>query len=96
MSPDVDPDLLHAGFHALPFEVALVDETGQIVFANDTWKAFGKANGATHDTYWIGENYLTVCRQADDPIATTVADALDALLAGDRSQFRLEYPCPST
>ncbi|WP_226008048.1 sensor histidine kinase [Natrinema salinisoli] len=56
-------------------------------------KRFGKVNGATHDAYWIGENYLTVCRQADDPVATTVADSLDAMLAGDRSHFRLEYPC---
>ncbi|APX97443.1 histidine kinase dimerization/phospho-acceptor domain-containing protein [Natronorubrum daqingense] len=87
--------LFRAGFDALPFEIALVDTAGTIVYANETWVEFGDANGNTHDTCWVGENYLRVCRRADDSTATLVADGIEALLAGTRTHFQLEYPCHS-
>ncbi len=93
MIPPADTDLFQVSVDALPFEVAWVDSAGVIIFANDSWMAFGDANSSTHDTHWVGENYLTVCKQADGPTATAVADGLEALLAGDREHFRLEYPC---
>ncbi|MDJ1430608.1 HAMP domain-containing sensor histidine kinase [Halostagnicola sp. A-GB9-2] len=93
MSPVVDTDLLQVSFNALPFEIALLDATGEIIFANDSWMAFGDANSSAHDVHWVGENYLTVCRQADHPTATAVANGLEELLSADRERFRLEYPC---
>lgn len=95
MTTELDPKLLSDSFDALPFEIALLDQTGKIIFVNESWEMFGDTNGATHDTYWVGENYLTVCYQDQNEIATTVGDALEALLAGDRDSFRIEYPCHS-
>jgi signal transduction histidine kinase len=95
VSSAVDADLLRSAFDTLPFEAVVVDATGRIVLANEPWRAFGEANGAAHDGYWVGENYLSVCRRADDPAAADAADGLEALLAGDRDCVRLEYPCHS-
>lgn len=95
MSVEFESELLSAAFETLPFEIALLNREGDILFVNNAWKEFGDANGTTHETYWVGENYLTTCYRADDSLATTVADALDALLAGDRDYFRIEYPCHS-
>lgn len=89
----VDSDLLQAAFEALPFEVALLDTTGEILFVNEVWKSFGDNNSSTHDSYWVGENYLTICKNSNGSIATAVANGLGALLAGDQNDFQLEYPC---
>ncbi len=93
MPTSVDFKLRTAALDALPVEIALVDQSGEIQFVNEVWKTFADANGATHDTYWVGENYLEVCNRADGVIPMRVRDNLQAVLAGEQNGFRLEYPC---
>ena len=52
---------------AIPAQIALLNETGQILVVNKRWLAFGCANGLAADYSSIGKNYLEICEstQAD-------------------------------
>jgi signal transduction histidine kinase/ActR/RegA family two-component response regulator len=78
---------------ALPAHIALLDDRGCIVAVNASWRQFAEANSFRDPDQGVGESYLQVCERCDDPAAREVGDGLAALLAGERRQFELEYPC---
>ncbi len=86
-------DIEQLALDALPVNVAVLDEDGLIVATNRAWEEFGRENGLTDTT--LGVSYLDVCDVADDPTADEVAAGIRAILAGDTSEFSLEYPCHS-
>ncbi|WP_227354109.1 bacterio-opsin activator domain-containing protein [Haladaptatus salinisoli] len=73
--------------------VAILDTDGTIVATNREWEEFGRANGLATPT--LGVNYLDACDGADDPEVRRTATGLRDVLAGERSEFTLEYPCHS-
>lgn len=87
--------LKEASVDALPHEVVIVDADGTIVAVNEAWRAFADHNHGAHPDYWLGENYFLTCEQASDDLTDDTADALRAVLAGDRDQYHQEYPCHS-
>lgn len=88
--------LVATGIDAVSVEVAILDPEGMIEVVNEDWRRFADQNGGEHPNYWVGENYLEVCRRAaSDPYAADAIEGLDAILAGERTHFRLEYPCHS-
>ena len=86
-------DIEQLALDVLPVNVAVLDENGLIVATNKAWEEFGRGNGLTDTT--LGVSYLDVCDVADDPTADEVAAGIRAILAGDTSEFSLEYPCHS-
>ncbi len=80
--------------------IAVLDHNGVIVAVNKPWQRFARANGiepskAVQYT-GIGINYLEVCRKAigeRSEEAMTACDGIQAVLAGQQSNFVLEYPC---
>lgn len=70
--------------------VAVIDETGEILLTNESWRSFG-AEGTPGDD--VGTNYLAITKEADDEYAQAAASGLESILAGDRETFTLEYPC---
>ncbi|SEL14080.1 putative bifunctional diguanylate cyclase/phosphodiesterase [Halomonas daqiaonensis] len=83
---------------SLPAHIALLNETGKILDVNNQWRHFGTDNDQRDATFGVGSNYLAVCRAADGDCAEEAleaADGLQAVLAGDRDAFALEYPCHS-
>lgn len=89
-------DLLTAALDVFPAEAAVLAADGEILYTNDQWRAFGLENGLVGaDAATIGENYLTVTTATDDASAQAAADGLEAVLAGEKEQFSLEYPCHS-
>lgn len=80
--------------------IAVLDHNGVIVAVNKPWQRFTRANGiepskAVQYT-GIGINYLEVCRKAigeSSEEAMTACDGIQAVLAGQQSNFVLEYPC---
>jgi two-component system CheB/CheR fusion protein len=83
---------------AISAHVALLDHEGRIVYVNEAWREFASANGLDHSASGLGENYLDVCRKASGVGAAEAPDAAQAivsLLAGERQQFEVEYPCHS-
>lgn len=83
---------------ALPAHVAVLDHDGVIVIVNAGWRAFAAANGMISDAAAVGDNYLTVCDRASGEHASEASAAaagIREVLAGQRSQFAMEYSCAS-
>ena len=85
--------------NSLTVHIAVLDRTGQIIISNALWKRFSHENDPTGmAATGEGVNYLEVCRRAadmHDPLAREALEGIMAVLAGDATQFVLEYPCHS-
>ena len=81
--------------NALEAHIAIVDTEGRIVWVNDRWRDFGRANGLTDQDYCVGGNYFSTCRASTDPVARRAMRGIGQVLEGARPDFYLEYPCHS-
>ncbi len=89
---------LQSTLDGLSANIALVDEHGDILFANRAWRAFGENNGVSSQEVSEGSNYLAVCDAAigeDSEEASGFAEGIRMVLAGQQDFFQLEYPCHS-
>ena len=83
---------LHGVLDGLPNGIALLDETGAVLFINATWQRFGERNGGIVAA--VGDKYLDLC---DDPRAVGlppragVAGKLRRLLSGTSEHFEHRY-----
>ena len=87
--------LLGKSLDALPVNVSLLDQNGTIIQTNEAWREFGTRNGIRMDADTVGTNYLAVCERSSTETAEQARRGLEALLAGTRDGFQLEYPCHS-
>ena len=88
---------LRSTLDALSSHIAILDERGTIIEVNAQWNHFARENNfmASHG---VGDNYLKVCDSASGNFskeAPEVADGIRAVIAGQRDEFHLEYPCHS-
>ncbi|WP_123536984.1 PAS domain-containing sensor histidine kinase [Halosimplex salinum] len=88
-------DLVAAAFDALPAQVAVLDGEGVIRETNHAWETFGRDNDLQGEVDMVGENYLSVCDHSEDDSAADAASGIRSVLAGERAEFALEYPCHS-
>lgn len=87
--------LLRSTLDALSAHIAVLDGSGTIIAVNRAWRSFARETGFTGRDHALGMNYLAVCERAakvSDDAARTAA-ALREIIAGTRSEFRIEYPC---
>lgn len=80
--------------------IAVLDRDGVIMAINESWRRFALENGNQlgDPRPELGVNYLKVCREASNAWseeAMAAHDGIQAVLAGRRSSFTLEYPCHS-
>jgi signal transduction histidine kinase/PAS domain-containing protein len=83
---------------ALLTNIAILDERGTIIAVNAAWRRFAEANCYTGAAYATGTNYLEVCDTAAGDGAETgraAAAGIREVMAGQRDEFELEYPCHS-
>jgi PAS domain S-box-containing protein len=96
---DIERDLIPASLlDALPANVALIDHEGIIIAVNEPWRAFASGNGMSGPGAGVGCNYIDICRASTGPDAASAhaaAAGIQAVLAGERENFSLEYPCHS-
>jgi PAS domain S-box-containing protein len=89
----------NATINGLSAHIAIIDRTGTILHINRAWKQFAENNSTEIRALCTGANYLDVCdrasRLAGDTIAAQFADCIRSVLAGEISEFVLEYPCHS-
>jgi PAS domain S-box-containing protein len=81
--------------NALSASIAILNETGTIVQVNSAWREFEERNGLAHPESGVGLNYLDICDAATGPNAEQaplVAQAIRAVIAGQRNEARIEYP----
>jgi len=89
---------LEATLDALSAHIAILNEEGVIIAVNAAWKQFAHKNKYRHSDYGIGINYLDLCDRAVGDYATeapTMAGGIRTVIAGQRSEFFMEYPCHS-
>ncbi|MGE5469862.1 MAG: PAS domain S-box protein [Bacteroidota bacterium] len=79
--------------------VVVLDERGWIIAVNASWRRFAMDNGGEQYADCIGGDYLAVCQAAagapDAPEVPAVIAGIQAVMAGEISDFELEYPCHS-
>lgn len=88
--------LVSAVLDAFSAHLALLDETGVIVYTNRAWKQFARENGMGSDFDSLGVNYLQVCQSTtgeDAPVAIEVAKGIQSIIDGLLHEFVMEYPC---
>ncbi|MFO1491485.1 MAG: PAS domain-containing protein [Kiritimatiellia bacterium] len=89
---------LRSTLDGLSAHIAVVDEHGDIVLVNKSYREFGRRNGVEPDTVSEGTNYLAVCDNARGDHAgeaRSFADGIREVLLGKRQYFEMEYPCHS-
>ena len=78
--------------------IAVIDETGLILYVNSRWRQFAEQNACTPHCEWKGQNYLSVCDRSaasGDELAGRAAAGIRDLINSQRNHFYLEYPCDS-
>lgn len=91
-------DRLRATLDSLTTSVALLDETGRIVYVNRAWRLSAEENGCDAEAVGEGVDYLGVCDQASgehSEEAEAFADAIRQVLSERTNEFVMEYPCHS-
>jgi DNA-binding CsgD family transcriptional regulator len=79
---------------SLPFNLAVIRASGEIVSVNEGWKRFGRHNGLRTPGFGLGTNYLEYCKPTDRE-ATQSVQQIRALLVGDADLVSFPYRCDS-
>ena len=90
-------DLLRVIFDSLSSHVAVLDRAGVITYVSRSWEEFAGQNQGQQERIGVSVNYLDVCRtaQTDDPAVREAVEGIEAVMAGERPTFSIEYPCHS-
>lgn len=77
-------------------QIAVLDETGEILMVNDAWRNFGNDHHASETlSDGMGWNYLQACDNAtmhsSNADAKTIAQAIRDMIAGQHDSFYYEY-----
>lgn len=78
----------------LPFNIAILDETGVILFVNKSWRQFAQANGMNWPRYGLGYNYLHAIVVEHDQADTDSVQAghgIRAVMNGESTSFSQRY-----
>ncbi len=70
----------------------MIDSDGEILLTNRSRREFGPDE---YRTDHVGVNYIATARMGDDEHARRAVDGLEAVIAGERDTFAMEYPCHS-
>jgi len=89
----VDGELSADTLDTLPINVAVLAEDGRIVFTNRAWREFGGQDPTRPPPEATGVNYLDAIDPSVDGYARRALEGIQAIIAGDRESFTLEYPC---
>ncbi|MEJ2643571.1 MAG: diguanylate cyclase [Gammaproteobacteria bacterium] len=84
--------------NSLSSHIAVLDSHARIIYVNQAWARFARANASLDRGAYIGVNYLSVCEDAarqGDRWAAPACSGIRAVMDGAQSDFILEYPCDS-
>jgi signal transduction histidine kinase len=98
-STEATQRFLQSTIDALSAHIAILDEKGTIIAANERWRRFDEGNRFIGPGHRIGANYLESCEQAyresnSDGIA--VAEGIRSIIEGRSADFRTVYCCDSS
>ena len=78
----------------LPARVAVLDDAGRIVVANQSWIDYCKKTGFLVSEFDVGGSYLRLCRASHGfcrESGPKAANGIEAVMAGRKHSFYLEY-----
>jgi PAS domain S-box-containing protein len=78
----------------LPFNIAVLDDEGTILFTNRAWEEFAGV-GPSERGELVGVNYFESMDTEGDEYAAQALDGLVEVIDEDKDVFTLEYPCHS-
>ncbi|TFH42057.1 MAG: response regulator [Chrysiogenales bacterium] len=84
--------------NALDASIAILDETGDILSVNSSWRRFAAENAWEPLDLFEGVNYLAVCdaaRGEDVRESAEFAAGIRRVIRGEAESYELEYPCHS-
>ncbi len=84
--------------NTLPANIALLDEKGFIIEINDAWRNFADDNGFIGANYGVGENYITISKNAcgsAEKDGKAVTSGIISILENNQKEFIYEYTCDS-
>ncbi len=91
-------DFLKAVLDTISKHIVVIDDKGNIIFANKSWGTFGQDNECSIETSWNRINYLNECDKAaamGDEFGAKAANGIRSVINADESDFYFEYPCHS-
>lgn len=77
----------------LPFNIAVLDREGTILFTNRAWREFAGIGGQPGEM--VGTNYFDSMDVSTDEDAARALAGLEAVIESEQDVFTLEYPCHS-
>jgi PAS domain S-box-containing protein len=83
---------------ALGTPIAVLDQTGVVLTANQAWSAFAASPFGVGTGVAAGSNYLAACDDAsggEQVDGMTIAAGIRQVIAGERALFHYDYPCDS-
>ncbi|WP_254279904.1 bacterio-opsin activator domain-containing protein [Haloarcula marina] len=83
--------LAHSTLDTLPINIAVLDESGTILFTNRAWREFAGVDRGEMQ----GVNYFETSDVEADEYAGRAVEGIKAVIDGERDLFTLEYPCHS-
>ncbi len=94
--PDEDSDkFLQAVVDACASNVAVLDESGNMLYASKAWHLFEKANSPGSRQHDTSLSYFENYRRFDEPSTgdntTTLSDDIQRILIGDETEFHRRY-----
>ena len=90
---------LEATLNGLSANIALVNNSGEIVLVNHAWRNFALSNGIPPESVSEGTNYLHICdgtRAECSQDARLFAQGMREVLDGAHDAFAMEYACHSS
>jgi len=83
-------DLLQSSLDALTAQIAILGHDGTIIAANRAWQEAAEQLARFDEHYVVGVNFLDECERGR-PRQQAIAAGLRRVVAGELSEFRLEY-----
>lgn len=83
--------------NGLAENIAIIDFRGEILAANKAWKSVVDANPDVFPAMREGDNYLDFCKRPTQHLTGALpkfADAIKAVMNGERDGFSMDYSCP--
>jgi PAS domain S-box-containing protein len=84
--------------NALPPHISLLNENGDIIAVNESWKKFAKENSLKMPHFGLGQNYIAIAGKTmgdDVVVADRMIGGINEVMAGTKHEFSLEYGCDS-
>lgn len=97
MRPEAER-FIQSALDALSAHIAILNDNGDIIGVNSSWRKFANQNSFKDTDFGIGLNYLDVCDRSaelNSQDAPLVAKGIRDIISGHAEAFQLEYPCHS-